>query len=162
MKKYLALATAGAMALAVLAATVNSPQAAPWNGNQNWQGNHNWRDNDDWKRRMGSRHNNNWQSQGNWNGPPNNWANNNWKHKGPPHDRRPHFNAAPFFFGFALGALTAPYYYDYEPVYAGLSPHQLWCLRNHPRTYNPATNTFYIRPGVVAVCISPYFNPFPY
>ena len=52
------------------------------------------------------------------------------------------------------------YRYGYPPprpygYYRGYSPHVSWCL-NHYRTYNPATNTYFARPGVPAVCYSPY------
>ncbi len=50
------------------------------------------------------------------------------------------------------------YYYGYPRPYGyyrGYSPHVQWCL-NHYRTYNPATNTYFRRPGVPAVCYSPY------
>ena len=54
-------------------------------------------------------------------------------------------------------------YYDYPPPpprihyrhYSGYSPHAAWCA-SHYRTYNPATNTYYRRAGVPAVCYSPY------
>ena len=183
MKKLLALATAGAMALAVLAATANTSQAAPWQNQQNWQG-QNWQGNQQWKKKKSQGQH--WQGQQNWsnnNWNQGNWNNPQWKYKQPPkfhafpkpppkfpkyakYPKKPvykhyqQFNAAPFVFGFALGALTAPYWYD-EPVYAGYDPHVLWCLRAYPNTYNPARNTYYIRPGVIAVCISPYSQP-PY
>ena len=54
------------------------------------------------------------------------------------------------------------YYYGYPPppryyggYYRGSSPHVAWCA-NHYRTYNPATNTYFAKPGVPAVCYSPY------
>ena len=52
------------------------------------------------------------------------------------------------------------YGYGYPPprpygFYRGYSPHVSWCL-SHYRTYNPATNTYFARPGVPAVCYSPY------
>ena len=34
-------------------------------------------------------------------------------------------------------------------------PHLAWCLA-HYKTYNPATNRFFIKRGVSAVCVSPY------
>ena len=55
-------------------------------------------------------------------------------------------------------------YYDYPPpppprgyyrYHHGYDPHVAWCL-SHYQTYNPATNTYYRRPGVPAVCVSPY------
>jgi hypothetical protein len=52
------------------------------------------------------------------------------------------------------------YGYGYPPprrygYYRGYSPHVSWCL-SHYRTYNPATNTYFARAGVPAVCYSPY------
>ena len=47
------------------------------------------------------------------------------------------------------------YGYGYRGYYRGYSPHVAWCL-DHYRTYNPATNTYFRRPGVPAVCYSPY------
>jgi hypothetical protein len=56
------------------------------------------------------------------------------------------------------------YYCGYPPpryrahygyYYGRYSPHVAWCL-DHYRTYNPATNTYFRRPGVPAVCYSPY------
>jgi hypothetical protein len=58
-------------------------------------------------------------------------------------------------------------YYDYRPYpgpyygyygrqyYRGYNPHVAWCL-SHYRSYNPATNTYFVRRGVPAVCYSPY------
>ena len=49
-----------------------------------------------------------------------------------------------------------PYYGYYgRPYYRGYNPHVAWCL-SHYRTYNPATNTYFIRRGVPATCYSPY------
>ncbi len=60
-----------------------------------------------------------------------------------------------------------PYgYYGYQPYYAKpyyngryyggpYSAHVEWCLSRY-RTYNPATNTYFRRAGVPAVCYSPY------
>ncbi len=56
------------------------------------------------------------------------------------------------------------YYGDYPPPppppryyggYRDYDPHVAWCL-GHYRTYDPATNTYFRRPGVPAVCYSPY------
>jgi hypothetical protein len=175
MNKLLALATAGALALGMVAATAIPSQAAKWQ-NQNWQG-------QQWKK--GGQ---NFQKFGNFQGHKFKqfhggqnfkFGNNNWKKfdgpknygnwKPPYHGNYPkappfkkytkypkhhhqQFNPAPFIFGFALGAIVSnAYAYDY-----GLTPHQLWCLKAYPNTYNPATNLFYIKPGVVAVCVSPY------
>ncbi len=55
-------------------------------------------------------------------------------------------------------------YYGYPPPppprhyyggYRAYSPHVAWCL-SHYRTYNPATNTYFRKPGVSAVCYAPY------
>lgn len=51
-------------------------------------------------------------------------------------------------------------HYGYPPppprhYYGGYSPHAAWCLDRY-RTYNPATNTYFRRAGVPAVCYSPY------
>lgn len=175
MNKLIALATAGAMALAVLAASV-APSAAAQNdwkkwqqqGNyqgppqKNWQGQKNWQSGPPKNWQANNWPKKNWQGQGpNWN----NWQqnNNNWKyHKKPHYPYYPYYNSGiPFVFGLALGATLAQPYYA-EPVYAGYSPHQLWCLRAYPNTYNPRTNTYYVRPGVIAVCVSPYSNPVNY
>lgn len=48
-----------------------------------------------------------------------------------------------------------PQRYHYSGYYRGYDPHVAWCL-NRYRTYNPATNTYFARPGVPAVCYSPY------
>lgn len=168
MKKLLALAAAGVIALAATAMTATPSSAFPGPGNSQ-----------QWKRLQGP---NNFKNPGNFQGPkkfgnfhgpgdfkPNKKFGNNWK---PPHHGNypkppkfnkytkfpkhyPHHNnfVGPFVFGLALGAIVNnAYAYDY----AGLSPHQIWCLKNYPNTYNPATNLFYIKPGVVAVCVSPY------
>ncbi len=81
-----------------------------------------------------------------------------------PHYSQPNY-VAPFFFGLGLG-LAAPYFYQpypypypypYPPypAYAYNSPHVQWCMA-HYRTYNWRTNTYFIRPGVPAICVSPY------
>ena len=60
-------------------------------------------------------------------------------------------------FGFFPNVGVIPDYvepYPYYPYYLS-NPHIAWCLA-HYRTYNPATNTFFIRRGVPAVCVSPY------
>ena len=193
MNKLLALATAGALAFGMVAATAVPSQAAQFN----WKGGG---QSQQWKKSQGGQKfqkfsGKNWNAPKNlgkkWDGPkkygnlqgPKSFGNvkqknwnapkhygNNWK---PPHyPKQPqfkkkfvkqkhypkqhyknNFNPAPFIFGFALGTIVSnAYAYDF----AGLSPHQLWCLEAYPNTYNPATNLFYIRPGVVAVCVSPY------
>jgi hypothetical protein len=176
MNKLLALAAAGALALGMVAATAVPSQAAKWQNQNDWQGQQ-WKKggqfqkfgnfkNHQFNKYQGGQNiqkygKNNWQK---WDGPKN--FGNNWK---PPHHgnypktppfkkyvkkypHHQHFNPAPFIFGFALGTIVSnAYAYDY-----GLTPHQLWCLQAYPNTYNPATNLFYIKPGVLAVCVSPY------
>lgn len=63
------------------------------------------------------------------------------------------FGGAPFFFGFPLGRQFAPYPYPNYAYYN--NPHVTWCLQ-HYRTYNPSTNTFFIKKGVPAVCVAPF------
>jgi hypothetical protein len=59
-------------------------------------------------------------------------------------------------YGYGYGY---PYRYSYPAygysTYGGGSAHVQWCL-NRYRTYNPATNTYFIRVGVPAVCHSPF------
>ncbi len=179
MKKLLALAAAGAIALAATAVTTVPSHAAPGQGkwqNQQWQGNQQFKrfqgqGQGNWQRSknfQGPKNFGNYQGQkkfnGNWNknwNGPNNWkGHGNYPKKFPKYAKYPKFHhhhhnnfVGPFVFGLALGAIANN---AYAHDYAGLSPHQLWCLRAYPNTYNPATNTFYVRPGVVAVCVSPY------
>ena len=72
----------------------------------------------------------------------------------PQHNFYPHnnfHNNNGFFFGFSFGPQFAqPYRYQY----AG-NLHVQWCA-SHYRTYNPYSNTFFIKKGVPAVCVSPY------
>ncbi len=127
MKKYLALAAAGAVALSVLAAGVAPSQAAKWHQQQN--GNV-------WKKKFqgppqggqGQQFFNGPQYKMHsgppkWvnNGPPKNWSKNNWPSNNWPKNnwpkKQPHYynnnnNIAPFFFGLALGAIATPYFYD--------------------------------------------------
>jgi hypothetical protein len=75
-------------------------------------------------------------------------------------------NIAPFLFGSIFGSifgsmLSQPYYsqqpyYGQRYTYYRSNPHVEWCLARY-KTYNPATNTFFIRRGVQAVCVSPYY-----
>jgi hypothetical protein len=83
------------------------------------------------------------------------FANPHWPQPFPPmmmhhHHHHPHGNylyfSTPFFFGFSFGP-------QYPHLY--VSRHVQWCL-DHYRTYNPATNLFFIKKGVPAVCISPF------
>ncbi len=48
-----------------------------------------------------------------------------------------------------------PRYYGTYRHFRGYSPHVAWCLDRY-RTYNPATNTYFRKPGVPAVCRSPF------
>jgi hypothetical protein len=70
---------------------------------------------------------------------------------------------APFAFGTMLGYGLGSYYNQpyygygggyYNGGYYGDS-HVQWCA-SHYRTYNPRTNTFFVRPGVPQVCVSPF------
>jgi hypothetical protein len=66
----------------------------------------------------------------------------------PMHPHHPHggvYFSMPFF-GFQIG----PRY-----GYPSRSLHVQWCA-SHYKTYNPYTNTFFIKKGVPAVCVSPY------
>jgi|SwirhisoilCB2_FD_contig_31_27954879_length_428_multi_9_in_0_out_0_1 hypothetical protein len=132
MKKVLALGLAAAMAATTVGVTVEAASAQPkWqnNGGGNW----------DYKRHH---HNGGYWRGGNF--------------------------IAPFLLGGAIGyGLGQSYYpngygygYDYDYGYApsygyGGNAHVQWCA-SHYRTYNPATNTFFVRPGVPRVCVSPY------
>jgi hypothetical protein len=73
------------------------------------------------------------------------------------HHYYPHNNG--FFLGFSFGPqFGQPYYGGYPYRYAGSSNlHVQWCA-SHYKTYNPYTNTFFIRKGVPATCRSPYWN----
>ena len=70
---------------------------------------------------------------------------------------RPGGYMGPFFgsmWGMPEPYDVEPYYVEPYPYY-GSTAHIAWCLA-HYKTYNPATNTFFIRRGVPAVCVSPY------
>src|SRR5665213_2182125 len=68
------------------------------------------------------------------------------------HHSHPYWwGGAPFFFGFGVG----PGYDEPYSNYAYNNPHVTWCMQ-HYRTYNPATNTFFIRPGVPVQCVAPF------
>lgn len=91
---------------------------------------------------------------------PKHWHNNYFPHGNPysynnlyPQGNYFAFSGAPFFFGFSIG----PQYQYHQPryLYRVGNPHVQWCL-NHYRTYNPATNLFFIKKGVPAVCVSPF------
>jgi hypothetical protein len=67
----------------------------------------------------------------------------------------------PFVLGSIFGMLVQPYAQPY-PYYPRRYAYNYqgngnvgWCAA-HYRTYNPATNMFYVRRGVLAVCRSPY------
>ena len=118
--------------------------------------------------RNGYRFQNNWHPpQNNWHPPQNNW--NGYRgngYRGYGYRGYAYGPALGFGLGFGLGTLLAPNYYPYQysypypyygqRYYGGYnSAHVQWCL-NHYRTYNPATNTYFIRRGVPAVCHSPF------
>jgi hypothetical protein len=87
----------------------------------------------------------------------NNWPNKQyWKYK----NHHPHsgfFLSGPLFFGLTFGPrYLNPYPYPYQ--YQSLSSlHVQWCSI-HYKTYNPYTNLFFIKKGVPAVCVSPYWH----
>lgn len=62
-------------------------------------------------------------------------------------------------FGLIGGALANNYYSQPNPYYGrpyyGANAHVRWCEQRY-RTYNPATDMFYARPGVKEYCHSPY------
>ena len=74
------------------------------------------------------------------------------------HPRATFFFSTPLLFGFSFGPQLYPYQ-TYQPLYPyqayGMNPHVQWCL-SHYRTYNQATNLFFIKKGVPAVCVSPF------
>ena len=59
----------------------------------------------------------------------------------------------PFVLGLGVGTLYGNSY-DNGYGYRG-DDHVRWCL-DHYRTYNPRTDTFYIRAGVPARCVAPF------
>jgi hypothetical protein len=93
-----------------------------------------------------------------WRHGPDQWQSQNWKHH---HHRHGGdywgWGLGGFMLGYGLGAMSGPYYgYDYYDDYGyGYGSHIEWC-RAHYRTYNPRTNTFFVRPGVPQVCVSPF------
>jgi hypothetical protein len=57
----------------------------------------------------------------------------------------------PFLLGLGVGTLYSNSYgYQY-----GWDDHVRWCA-THYRTYNPSSDTFFIRPGVPARCVAPF------
>lgn len=70
------------------------------------------------------------------------------------HQHNGFYLSTPFFFGFSFGP---QYQRPYYSQYSGGSLHVQWCA-SHYKTYNPYTNTFFIKKGVPAVCRSPYWN----
>ena len=66
--------------------------------------------------------------------------------------------STPLLFGFSFGPQLYSYQ-TYQPLYPyqaySMNPHVDWCL-THYRTYNPATNLFFVKKGVPAVCVSPF------
>jgi len=59
----------------------------------------------------------------------------------------------PFVLGLGVGTLYGNSYDD-GYGYRG-DDHVRWCL-DHYRTYRPATDTFFVRPGVPARCVAPF------
>lgn len=134
MRKLLALGLAGALAMGSVAVTAASVSAEPKYGgwNNEWKKNKNWKGN-------------------NWNG---NWKQHHGFHGG---------FWLPFVLGGAVGyGLSQGYgpYYDYEPgpSYRYSDAHVQWCFDHYPNTYNPVTNMYFVRPGVPAVCYSPFYG----
>jgi hypothetical protein len=135
MKRAIALGLAAAVAASTIAIT--AAEAKPgWKGG-GWNNDGNWNQNYNYKKRYKKKYNKNY---------------NNYN------------PVAPFLFGSIVGlaignALAAPPPYPYAPAYGpnyyGASPHVEWCLTRY-QTYNPQTNTYFIRVGVPAVCVSPY------
>ncbi len=76
-----------------------------------------------------------------------------YRYRPPVVHRQYNNNVAPFFFGLFGMMLARPYYT--QRYYYPSDPHVAWCVA-HYKTYNPATNLFFIRRGVQAVCVSPY------
>lgn len=132
MKKIIALGLAAAVTVGSMAAVTGTASAEPnWqkkSWNKNWNGNKNW-------------NNNKWSNNNNWK-----WRN---RHNGG--------WVAPFVFGSVLGYGLGSYYNN-GPYYGSgyyNDAHVQWCL-DHYRTYNPRTNTYFIRRGVAVACNSPY------
>ncbi len=127
MKKIIALGLAAAVSVGSLAAVTSTASAAQ-----------------DWQKKSWNK---------NWNG--NKWSNNNnnWKWR-----NRYHGGSgwvAPFVFGSVLGYGLGSYNQPYYGSGYGADSHVEWCMDRY-RTYNPATNTYFIRRGVQAVCHSPF------
>lgn len=70
-----------------------------------------------------------------------------------------------FSVGFSFGGgygyhgggvyVDAPVYVHPRPSYYSSDPHVEWCLSRY-RTYNPATDLYFYKPGKQRYCISPY------
>ena len=58
----------------------------------------------------------------------------------------------PFVLGLGIGTL---YGNSYDYGYGYDNDHVRWCAE-HYRTYRPATDTFFIRPGVPVRCVAPF------
>ncbi len=151
MKKLAALGLAG-LAAAMLTVASGSASADKWDHNYGSQPH----------------------VSGSWPHPSGSWPHpsgpgpSTWPHNGGQswnHDHRPHHgHGGPWYYGGGPG----PYYnyddgddyygddyYDYPsyPIYD--DAHVRWCA-SHYRTYNPATDRFFIRAGVLARCIAPF------
>ncbi len=57
--------------------------------------------------------------------------------------------------GAALASQQQPYYGYYGPYYNGPPSHTAWCQWRY-KTYSPATDQFYAKPGVLQYCHSPF------
>jgi len=82
-----------------------------------------------------------------------NW-NHNWNHHHNNWNHGPGWGwGGPFLLGLGVGTL---YSNSYDYGYGGSwGDHVRWC-ETHYRTYNPRTDTFYIRAGVPARCVAPF------
>ncbi len=84
-------------------------------------------------------------------------------HDGDHHDRhhRHRWGGGPPYFGWGAPDYGYDYDYGYDdgyyPEYSGddYDAHVRWC-QAHYKTYNPATDTFFIRRGVPARCVAPF------
>jgi hypothetical protein len=74
----------------------------------------------------------------------------------------PYYNPGPAIVGSIFNSILGviPRAVPAPRIYAGTNPHVAWCMRY--RTYNPATNTYFVRRGVAKACVSPYPYPFVY
>src|SRR5262249_18747699 len=130
MKKILAAGVAALIAIGAAGVTTTAVSAKDWNGPNDWKGQK-------------------WKGNNNWDGHHRRHGGGNWG-----------WGLGGFALGYGRGALSGPYYGGYDrPYYGGGyysgDAHVQWCLDRY-RSYNPRTNTFFVRPGVERVCVSPY------